>query len=513
MGQFFGYNGIIDSLGVAQLPVSRWRAAKMSNVRPAELRLPTGEVRKVDVSPFSIGRHPAKALVIPQTNVSRHHAELRWAEGRWQVMDTGSLNGVFINKVRVSEGPLEDGDELRIGVVPLIFNQVAPEFATGPNEYVAKGRAHEHAARWVDAQEAYRSAIEMDSKNVEAHLGLASVYGHGMKQWPDAITEYERALTLDPSNAEVLAGLGFAYERMGRNADALMKYTEAIRVDPQHFVARFYLGELHMHLGQWAEAAAAFTAITDAKPYYYRAHRFLGIAEFKLGRYEEALIAFRRAVQVDPLDALAYYEAARTTYKLGRAQDALSLLTRAIRIQEDLVDAYGVLGDVYVDLARNDEAMDAYRNAARLDRTNPRYCRAIGDLYGQKSQWPEAAECYAESLRLDPKDDELSRLLKRVHAKGEVAKAQGGLGPIAEKADELTHKGRDLLEQGHPEDAIPQLTEATSIAPWNPEAHAMMAVALHRTGNSTGYINAYDTAVRLDPHMEHVILDMVANEN
>src|SRR5207248_1559888 len=105
--------------GLAQFPVNRWRLAKMSNLRPAELRLPNGEVRKVDVSPFSIGRHPAKALVIPQTNVSRHHAELRWAEGRWNVMDTGSLNGVFVNKERISAGELEDGDELRIGVVPL----------------------------------------------------------------------------------------------------------------------------------------------------------------------------------------------------------------------------------------------------------------------------------------------------------------------------------------------------------------------------------------------------------
>ena len=56
--------------------------------------------------------------------VSRRHARLRWQQGQWMVEDLQSVNYTFVNRQKLSPGtpyPLQDGDELRLGRVVLLF--------------------------------------------------------------------------------------------------------------------------------------------------------------------------------------------------------------------------------------------------------------------------------------------------------------------------------------------------------------------------------------------------------
>ena len=64
----------------------------------------------------TIGRASDCSLVIDDDFASSHHAKLFQAEGRWIVEDTGSTNGTWIGRTRIT-GPtvLEAGSPLRIG--------------------------------------------------------------------------------------------------------------------------------------------------------------------------------------------------------------------------------------------------------------------------------------------------------------------------------------------------------------------------------------------------------------
>ena len=53
--------------------------------------------------------------------VSRRHAELQRVESGFVVRDVGSLNGTYLNRERVEEGPIKNGDELQIGKFKLAF--------------------------------------------------------------------------------------------------------------------------------------------------------------------------------------------------------------------------------------------------------------------------------------------------------------------------------------------------------------------------------------------------------
>ncbi len=67
------------------------------------------------------GRHPDSMIFLDDITVSRRHAEVRKVDDGYTVADVGSLNGTYLNRQRVEDAPLHDGDELQIGTFKLLF--------------------------------------------------------------------------------------------------------------------------------------------------------------------------------------------------------------------------------------------------------------------------------------------------------------------------------------------------------------------------------------------------------
>jgi hypothetical protein len=67
------------------------------------------------------GRHPESDIFLDDVTVSRRHAEIVRGESGYLVRDSGSLNGTYLNRERVEEAPLDNGDELQIGTFKLVF--------------------------------------------------------------------------------------------------------------------------------------------------------------------------------------------------------------------------------------------------------------------------------------------------------------------------------------------------------------------------------------------------------
>jgi hypothetical protein len=62
-----------------------------------------------------VGRHSQADIRLPLPDVSRRHCRIVYAGGTWHVRDLNSLNGVYINGVRVTEAPLSHRDVITIG--------------------------------------------------------------------------------------------------------------------------------------------------------------------------------------------------------------------------------------------------------------------------------------------------------------------------------------------------------------------------------------------------------------
>lgn len=69
----------------------------------------------------TLGRHPRSTIFLDDITVSRRHAEVHRSQAAYRVRDVGSLNGTYVNRKRVEEAALTDGDEIQIGRFKLVF--------------------------------------------------------------------------------------------------------------------------------------------------------------------------------------------------------------------------------------------------------------------------------------------------------------------------------------------------------------------------------------------------------
>jgi pSer/pThr/pTyr-binding forkhead associated (FHA) protein len=75
----------------------------------------------LDSDVIRAGRHPDSDIFLDDITVSRRHAEIRRSADGYTVRDAGSLNGTYLNRERIDEAPLGNGDELQIGKFRLVF--------------------------------------------------------------------------------------------------------------------------------------------------------------------------------------------------------------------------------------------------------------------------------------------------------------------------------------------------------------------------------------------------------
>ncbi|MFF9092596.1 FHA domain-containing protein [Streptomyces sp. NPDC014802] len=68
------------------------------------------------------GRHPQSDIFLDDVTVSRRHVEFRRSpDGTFTVADVGSLNGTYVNRERIDQVALHNGDEVQIGKYRLVF--------------------------------------------------------------------------------------------------------------------------------------------------------------------------------------------------------------------------------------------------------------------------------------------------------------------------------------------------------------------------------------------------------
>ncbi len=67
----------------------------------------------------TVGRRPESDIFLDDVTVSREHAEVfrreQPGEKGFRIRDAGSLNGTYVNRVRVDSVDLRNGDEIQIG--------------------------------------------------------------------------------------------------------------------------------------------------------------------------------------------------------------------------------------------------------------------------------------------------------------------------------------------------------------------------------------------------------------
>ena len=75
----------------------------------------------LDEDEITVGRDPRADILLDDSTVSRQHAVFRRVNGQFFVVDAGSLNGTYVNRQRVDQASLKNGDEIILGKFRLVY--------------------------------------------------------------------------------------------------------------------------------------------------------------------------------------------------------------------------------------------------------------------------------------------------------------------------------------------------------------------------------------------------------
>lgn len=81
------------------------------------------QVIPLEKTMLTLGRGLNNDIILEDTRVSRHHAQLRYKNRHFWITDLGSTNGTFVNDERVVEAALQSGDVVSLGGLELTFRE------------------------------------------------------------------------------------------------------------------------------------------------------------------------------------------------------------------------------------------------------------------------------------------------------------------------------------------------------------------------------------------------------
>ncbi len=138
------------------------------------------------------------------------------------------------------------------------------------------GKFYHRQAKYNQAIEELKRAIEMNPNNEMAHFELANVYLK-IKNDPLAEKEYKKALELKPHFSGASLELGRFYHHRQRRIDlAIIEFERILTESPENWEANYELGKIYKQKGRHKLAVEKLERASNVNPNYEQIHFDLG---------------------------------------------------------------------------------------------------------------------------------------------------------------------------------------------------------------------------------------------
>ncbi|MBC7603143.1 MAG: tetratricopeptide repeat protein, partial [Ramlibacter sp.] len=218
----------------------------------------------------------------------------------------------------------------------------------------------------------------------------------------DAEAAYRAAIELVPNAGRFHSNLGVLLRASGRLPEAEAQYRLAIEGEPTYAEAHANLGNLLRAANRAEESEASYRAAIAARPDLISGWNGLGALMMQLKRRHEAEAAFRRAVEIDPLHAESWNNLGTMMQDARRLKESEAAYARALQLKPDFADASNNLGVLLQKAGRTQEAQAIYDKAKKLQPLDPRFANNEAALLVDAKEWDEAEKAYRRALELKP---------------------------------------------------------------------------------------------------------------
>ncbi|MBE7502269.1 MAG: tetratricopeptide repeat protein [Verrucomicrobiales bacterium] len=283
------------------------------------------------------------------------------------------------------------------------------------------------------AADAYRKALEVNSRFAPALNNLAYLYGEHLNRLDEAFELAKRAREIAPNDPFSADTLGWIAFKRGDYAWALTLLEESGKLFPTEPEVQYHLGMAYYMLGQETAARQAFErALQSPKEYRGKtevegALAMLGIDPATADAARVAILEHR--VKTVPADPVAARRLAAVYERTGEPARAVTLYEDVLKSNPKAAFAHLRLAELYATALKNPTKALEYARAARnLDPDDALVARAAGRaaLLAGDAKW--ALSLLQESARRLPGDAGAQYdLALAAYQMGRVEEAEGGL--------------------------------------------------------------------------------------
>ena len=445
---------------------------------------------------------------------------------------------------RLAEAYQKKGDTLNAARESIRVADLRPE---DPAAQLTAARYLLFGRQFEDAANRARRAIEIDKRNVEAHIVLGSAIA-GLKDLDGAVKQLQEAIDIDPASGAGHANMGALLLSQGRKPEALASFEKAVALRPDSLEARLALATYHLNVGSLPDAETAVKAALAIDPASGSANRAMAMLLIGSGRAAEAepyMQAVVKAIGSDDAElSLADYYV-----RINRADSARTILERIARDSKvahlastrlAVIDymagqreaAHRRLDTVLERLPANPEALvvkgqwllaenrgaDALRMAEAAVKADP---RSVSGLYvlgrariatGNRKG---AEEAFNEVLQINPRagaaQTELARLnfaAGRVETGVQMAQEAVKNQPANLDARLLLIHG--LIARGDLPRAQSELAPLTKALSTHPAIRGISGTLLAAKGDASGARREYEAALAIEPGQMEALTGITA---
>lgn len=252
------------------------------------------------------------------------------------------------------------------------------------------------------AEQAFRSAAELEPNNPDPHYNLARTLWQGGRA-AEAAASLERARALSARASAGMLQLQAQMEAAAGHVNAALQTLEHAvgtfpSAGPLHHERALALQRLHRH-GEAIEAhdSAMALGVNAADAHYSR-----GNCLQALGRYEHAVSAYREAIARDPEHALAHHDLARLRWRLGDPVFDKDLLAAAARSVQPVLPS--LLAHLYWRAERYADAAAQWQTAADRAPQNPAWHDGLGRALVRAGRGADGLAAHLRAIELAPHD-------------------------------------------------------------------------------------------------------------
>jgi len=247
---------------------------------------------------------------------------------------------------------------------------------TDLDSWLTLGRLQRVAQNSVEAEKAFKKALERDANNEDALTGLAMVYSDVGDT--KNMVEMLKKVTDKSPNERSLSTLGAAYEQMRDYASAADVFSKALALKPDNIQIKRLLAQNLMWSGKFDQALKLYQELVEADPKDAQAQLKMSEIYRQKKMYDKSREALAKAKELDSDNIEIRYDEVNLLEAEGKSEAAIATLKKLL----------------------DDTARKNYNAAEKASRTV--LLERLAGLYRDARQFPKAVEALRQIAEVDP---------------------------------------------------------------------------------------------------------------